>query len=152
MSGGARPLLYYWAAFYEDETVLPQFDLETGEENLFKAVDLERVVQFGLFPFSPKFAEIVKENGVKVIPSMTFPRYLIRLEKGDELIHLRRNAIQTGITTGGEMKELQREIIYVLGKRRRVGRGWNNFILFINENGNVTVSSDFNYGRPRWSE
>jgi len=151
MSGGTRPLRFFWVAFYEENIVFPQFDLETGKENLYKEIEQERVVKFGIFPISLKLGAKIQEHGVKNIPSVTLPSYVVHLTKGDELIYVRRNAIQVGMFTDGSSKELQREIMYILGTKKRVGRGWRNSLIFVDESGNVVLSSDFNYMKTRWS-
>ena len=46
-------LKYFWIAEYKD-SALPQFDPETGKENLFKEIDQSKLIRFGLYPFSIK--------------------------------------------------------------------------------------------------
>jgi len=96
-----------WIAQYNDGQALPQFNPETGEENLFKEVDHSRLVKFGFYPFSEKMAKLIYGfNGLVVIPSFN-PSYEIDVGKGQELFARRRNMIK--IQTG------ERWIVYHLG-------------------------------------
>lgn len=107
MSLGYRPIVYMWIAQYNDGQALPQFNPETGEENLFKEVDHSRLVKFGFYPFSEKMAKLIYGfNGLVVIPSFN-PSYEIDVGKGQELFARRRNMIK--IQTG------ERWIVYHLG-------------------------------------
>lgn len=60
----SSPILHlFWIAEYDDGTALPQFDPDTGKENVFSEVDQSRLVRFGWYSFSPKLAQKV-ENAV----------------------------------------------------------------------------------------
>jgi len=77
---------YFWIAFYNDNTCLPQYDLETGKKNEWKDIDQSRLVKFGWFPFSEKLAQKVGSFAV----SKHIPYFIIRLKPNQRLIALRR--------------------------------------------------------------
>jgi len=87
---GYNPLVFFWVAFYSDETVLPQFDFKTGKENLFRNIDQKKLVKFGLFPFQKDFAEKV---GKMVRFKSNLPFFILKLNDGQRLIYVRRNFI-----------------------------------------------------------
>jgi len=112
MDLGYRPLAYFWVAEYEDGTALPQFDPETGKENLFRYVDQTRLKRFGWYPFSESMAQkIFKENGLVVIPT-NLSSHVIELKKEEKLIAKRENTIQYIPLTG---EVVERKIVYILG-------------------------------------
>lgn len=78
---GYRPPVFMWIAEYEDGTCLPQFDPGTGEEHLFKEVDLSRLRAFGWYPFTVELAEKLKHRQVLVVPSSSS---YVRLKLGDD--------------------------------------------------------------------
>ena len=47
-------LAMFWIAEYTDGMALPQFDPDTGAENLFKEIDMARLCRFGWYPFTDK--------------------------------------------------------------------------------------------------
>lgn len=151
MSSKARELRFFWVAFYEEDIVFPQFDLETGEENLFDEIEQDRVIKFGIFSISPIFGAKMLECGIPNVPSFVPRSYVVHLTKGDKLVYLRRNAIQVGMAMSGEMKELNREIMYILGTKKPVGRGWRHSLMFVNEDGDVILNSNFNFVKTSWS-
>ena len=46
----SKTIPYFWVAFYKDGTCLPQFDLDTAEQHLFKEINQDNLDKFGLFP------------------------------------------------------------------------------------------------------
>lgn len=90
-----HPLVYFWIAFYDDNTCLPQFDFETGKENKFKDIEQERLVKFGLYPFNAPLA--IKANMVagQIVAREEegIPPHTLVLRKEQRLIYCRRNFI-----------------------------------------------------------
>ena len=87
-------LVYMWIAEYKNGRVLPQFDLETGRENLniFHLADVSDLKGFGWYPFSRYFAQKVQNSlrkyqhvEVDVQPS-NLPIQRINLNNGDKLV------------------------------------------------------------------
>jgi len=111
MSLGCRPLVYFWIAEYSDGSALPQFDPETGKENLFRDVEQLKLKRFGWYPFSTELAEkIFEASGLIVIPSNNSP-YSVELKKGQKLVAHRANTIK--LHSVGRIERA--ETIYVLG-------------------------------------
>lgn len=140
---GYNPLRYFWIAEYDDGMALPQFDPETGLENLadpdwlpirtsmYAAVDntmiplgirkprpaffaKKRLARFGWYPFPLGLAiKIYKATGRIVVPSNN-PVYKVELKDGDKLVAYRHNMIHYGIK-GGDPTVKTRETTYVLG-------------------------------------
>jgi hypothetical protein len=87
-------IVYFWVAEYKNGRALPQFDLETGRENLnvFHLSDVPTLKGFGWYPFSKDFANKV-QNALKtqqhvevdVHPS-NLPFQRINLNDGDKLV------------------------------------------------------------------
>ena len=123
---GYRPLVYFWIAEYSDGSALPQFDPETGKENLFRDVGPLRLKRFGWYPFTPRLAKKIWEaENVIVIPTCN-KVYAIEIEKGKKLVAYRTNSIKLHSRSGIE----RGETAYVLGVE-------NGKITQINENGKV---------------
>ena len=114
-------LKYFWIAEYNDGTALPQFDLESGNENLFKEIDQSRLIRFGLYPFTLELSKKVECSDLNLL----LPKFVINLKKEDKLFFARRNYIQMQGTREN------RYIEYLLGTQ--------NYVLHINESGNVEV-------------
>jgi len=133
----SAPLVYMWIATFEDGRCIPQFDFETGEENLYKAVKEypSRLKKVGFYPIPPELAGKVKTAQAISKP---LPRYEVVIPKGAEPVILRRNIIKYGLFTG---KIRERSIIYVLGWKR----GNEYSLMFIDDEGSVEMSDDFNY-------
>lgn len=88
------PPCYFWIARYMDGQALPQFDPEDGHENLFSAIDQDRLVKFGLYPFTQKMAATIKSMHVLVSPFLS--PIELALKSGQRLIYFRENKIHTG--------------------------------------------------------
>ncbi len=89
-------MVYFWIAFYSDNTCLPQFDFETGVMNPFKSIDQTKLEKFGLFPLNEALAtkvNAVNPNAVMVRPNL--PYFMMVLAKDQRLIYVRRNYIHT---------------------------------------------------------
>jgi hypothetical protein len=116
-------LKYFWIAEYNDGNALPQFDPETGIENLFKNIDQTKLIRFGLYPFTMELSK--KVNCSDFNP---FLRKIVINLDGNKLIFKRRNYI---IIQG--IKE-KRHIEYLLGTK--------DYILYIDESGNLEVKKE----------
>lgn len=55
-------LAMFWIAEYTDGMALPQFDPDTGKENLFKEIDMSRLSRFGWYPFNEKTHALVPNS------------------------------------------------------------------------------------------
>jgi len=132
----SAPLVYMWVAHFEDGRILPQFDFETGVENLYRAV-LEypsRIKKLGFYPIPPDLATKIEAP----VLSKPLPRYEVNIPEGTKPIILKRNYIKYGFRTG-RIKE--RSIIYILGWKK----GSEYSLMFIDDEGNVEMSADFEY-------
>jgi hypothetical protein len=124
---GYRPLVYFWIAEYTDGSALPQFDPETGKENMFSEVDHRRLKRFGWYPFSVELAQRIWEAERTVVVPSRNRVYTVALERGDELVAYRTNAIKMRMRSGGVEYA---ETVYVLGVEGKK-------VLRVNENGDV---------------
>lgn len=118
-------LKFFWIAEYNDSTALPQFDPETGIENLFKEIKQSELIKFGLYPFTLELSK--KVNCSDFNPFL--PKFIINIKSEDKLIYLRRNHI---VRQGNKES---RFIEYLLGTQ--------NYVLRIDEFGNVEVKGEF---------
>jgi len=114
---------FFWIAEYDDGTIFSQFDFNCGKENLYKDIDINRVVKIGWYPFTIELS--------KLIPNAIFnpilPYYVINIENQEEIFIRRRGFI---IMTG---KREIRKYEYILGITGK-------YLLTIDENGNVEVN------------
>ena len=134
---GYNPLVFFWLAEYKDGKCFAQFDVETGEENLFRDVDQFRLKKFGWYPFPLPFAVFLQGKGHNVL-SKDLPSYEIELQPGQRLIVLRRNIFKP-FKDGGE-----RYTVYMLGWWKGSQHGpQEKSIMFIKEDGSVVLSDDF---------
>ncbi|MCW4016816.1 MAG: hypothetical protein NWF06_10635 [Candidatus Bathyarchaeota archaeon] len=128
---GYRPLVYFWIAEYTDGSALPQFDPETGKENMFLEVNQQKLERFGWYPFSMElFQKILKTEKILVVPTKN-PSYTISLEQGDKLVAYRTNTIKLRIHKGGAA---HKPIVYVLGVEGKQ-------VMHIDEGGNLIDDS-----------
>lgn len=118
-------LKYFWIAEYSDKTAFPQFDPETGNENLFKDIDQSRLVRFGLYPFSDELSKKVACG----ISNPFLPKFVINLNNTDKLFFKRRNYIERC----GQME--YRYIEYLIGTQ--------NYVLCIDEFGNTEIKKEW---------
>jgi len=90
----SRPLVFFWIAFYSDNTCLPQFDFKTGRKNDFKEIDQTKLEKFGLFSFNVDLATKANQiqAGICEVKN-NLPFFMMKLEKDQRLISVRRNAI-----------------------------------------------------------
>lgn len=99
----STPILHlFWIAEYDDGTALPQFDPDTGEENLFSEVDQSRLVRFGWYSFPLELAK--KIDGAVVNPLLD--SYVVEIPNGKKLIALRTTSkeliLEGGSSYGGK--------------------------------------------------
>jgi hypothetical protein len=127
-----NPLTFFWIAVYDDGTALPQFDPETGRENLFSQVDQNRLTSFGWYPFKRQLAEKL-EQPVEVNPLL--PKYAVKLGQGKRLIAHRTNSLNYGVKGKMELFEKSRQTIYIIGYEMN----GEQFKIAIDERGNVIV-------------
>lgn len=90
-----HPLVYFWIAFYKDETCLPQFDIESGKENNFTDIDQSKLDRFGIFPFTTTMAfNANRMKGFTVAREIeNLPYFIMKLQENQRLIFFRRNKI-----------------------------------------------------------
>ena len=84
-----RPLVYYWIAHYNDGTSTPQFDTKTYEENKFSDINNDKLIKFGLYPFSKEYADGIRKYNVNVISIPLLPTFEIDMSGDRRLIHYR---------------------------------------------------------------
>ena len=84
------PLVYFWVAYYNDNQVYPQFDLNSGKENSFASIDQTKLVKFGLYPISKILADKIN-IGIKMVISKPLPYIVMKLKPEQRLIYVRRN-------------------------------------------------------------
>ena len=90
---GFSPPVFFWVAHYNDKTVLPQYDFESGTQNRFSDIDQSRLVGFGWYPFTAEFAEKLSALGLTVVPK-DLPTYELQLIGSQRLIGLMRQRIK----------------------------------------------------------
>lgn len=86
-------LVYMWIAFYDNNECFPQFDVETGRENMFGEIDQSRVKKFGLFPISEELAIKINQMNVEknaIAESHELPYFILKLSDGQRLVYARR--------------------------------------------------------------
>lgn len=88
-----NPPVYFWIAEYNDGQALPQFDVESGKENLFKDIDQSKLKRFGWYPFTLEFAEKIGEAGV-VVRVLPLPHHVLELKSNQRLIAKREQEIK----------------------------------------------------------
>jgi uncharacterized protein YbaR (Trm112 family) len=90
-----HPLVYFWIAFYKDNTCLPQFDIENGKENNFVDIDQSKLDKFGIFPFTTALAlSANRMKGFIVAREVeNLPYFMMKLQENQRLIFVRRNKI-----------------------------------------------------------
>jgi len=135
---GYNPLVYYWIAFYKDKTVLPQFDFETGKENLFSDIVQAKLESIGWFPFTQELADQIAKTGL-IVYARQLPIFKTKITNGQRLILFRRNTVSVSLKTG-EMKG--RKTFYLLGWQQTVNGSNIKAILKIDENGNALLGDE----------
>jgi hypothetical protein len=81
-----------WVAFYNDNTCLPQFDLDTGYNHLFKEIDQSKLSKFGWFPIS---YELTKKLDSRYYHDPNLQRFVLELKPNQRIIALRTEAQHT---------------------------------------------------------
>ena len=114
-------LRYFWIAEYKDGTALPQFDPETGDENLFSEINQSNLIRFGWYPFSEELSKKAENS----LYNPFLPKYILNIKQDDKLVAKRRNYIERI----GQIENRKTE--YLLGNQ--------NFTMIIDEYGNVEV-------------
>jgi len=91
----------YWIAIYEDGSMLLQFD--NGKENLFKDIDLDRLVEFQLVFNSKKVLSVYPKLGAFNINGFSYTTDIAykRNNSTYKLIYYRRvfNQIEDGVSS-----------------------------------------------------
>lgn len=109
----SNPTPYYWRATYADGSRLSQF--ENGEEQLFGAVDHERLVDMSWVPHEP-----------------SKPTYTLKLAPWQRLILLRRHQVSGGVDA----------VLFILGWQATInGRNYRSVIL-IHPDGSVEMTEE----------
>jgi hypothetical protein len=72
-----NPQVFFWIAEYIDGSIVSQFDLDDGQEILYKTVDQSRLRSLGWYPVTPKLASLVKDQVLRVVPFL--PHYRVML-------------------------------------------------------------------------
>jgi len=80
---------YFWIAFYNDNTCLPQFDLDTGEQHLFKDIDQIKLAKFGWFPVT---YELQSKLGKPFYVNPKLNSIILELKPNQRLIALREES------------------------------------------------------------
>jgi hypothetical protein len=87
-----RTIPFMFIAFYSDNTCLPQFDLETGFNHLFKEIDQSKLIKFGWFPIP---YELSKKLGPQYYHDPKLPHYVLELKPNQRIIAFRTEAQHT---------------------------------------------------------
>ena len=90
----SRCVVYHWVCQYSDNTALPQYDPYTFKINKFDDIDTNRLVKFGLYPFTSELAIGMKNNGVNCISVPFLPSYEINIGSNMRPIYYRDVFIQ----------------------------------------------------------
>jgi hypothetical protein len=78
-----------WVATYEDGGKLAQYDLKTFKDRSFNDIDQNRLIKFGLYPYSKELANALNKEGHKVASLPFLPSYEVNIDKNRRLIHYR---------------------------------------------------------------
>ena len=79
--------LWMWIAHYNDGTSLPQYDPYTLDIHVFREVEQDKLIKFGLYPFPPKLAErLRKEKNQHIRSNMFLPKYEVKLDESKRVI------------------------------------------------------------------
>lgn len=81
-------IVYMWCAHYSDGQVYPQFDFESGKENVFASIDQTKLIKFGLYPISKTLADKISNQ---LVISKQLPYIVLKLQPHQRLIFVRRN-------------------------------------------------------------
>lgn len=81
-----RPLVYHWIAYYEDGSILPQYNIDTYKKNIFTDIEQNKLIKFGLYPFTKDLSNNIQDE---TFPLPFLPVYEINLDKNKRLIHYR---------------------------------------------------------------
>src|SRR3972149_12164888 len=84
-----RTIPFMWVAFYSDNECLPQFDLDSGEQHLFKEIDQTRLIKYGWYPIT---YELAKKLGSPYYHDPKLSHFLLELKPNQRLIALREEA------------------------------------------------------------
>jgi len=84
-----RPLVYHWIAHYNNGLGFSQFNPLTYKENSFNDIDQNKLIKFGLYPFTRELANGVKMTGTEVIALPFLPKYEIEINSDRRLIYYR---------------------------------------------------------------
>lgn len=99
----------FWIAEYTDGQALPQFDLDTGKENLFKDIDFSKLKRFGWYPFTLLLAEFIPY----AMANPLLPSCVIALGPEDKLIACCTKSIAVNST---DLKVIDHKaVLYNLG-------------------------------------
>ena len=82
-------LVYFWIAHYSDGTSLPQFNPIDYHEYSFNDIEQDKLVKFGLYPFSKDLAMGVRKTGQSVVSIPILPIYEVNLNDDKRIIHYR---------------------------------------------------------------
>ena len=105
-------ITYFWIAEFGDEC-LPQFDPESGKENMYSIVmnRIDELTAIGWYPVTEKLCDIVTDD-IVVPPTSAKPiRITCKPGEGNRVRILRRNLIHYGIIHNIET----RDIVFVIG-------------------------------------
>jgi hypothetical protein len=89
MTNTMKTIPFFWIVFYNDNSYLPQFDLDSGKPYLFKDIDQTKLIKYGWFPISLELAKILGE------PFYHNPRLtpiILELKPNQRLIALREES------------------------------------------------------------
>lgn len=84
----SQEIPFFWIAFYKDGSILPQYDFQTGKQNLFKEIDQSKLDKFGWFPIPKDLAK--KIGDPRIVSKDNLPYYVLKLRENQRLIALRR--------------------------------------------------------------
>lgn len=87
-----RTIPFMWIAFYSDNTCLPQFDLDTGYNHLFKEIDQSKLIKFGWFPIP---YELSKKLSTTYYHDPKLPHFILSLKPNQRIIAFRTEAQHT---------------------------------------------------------
>ena len=90
----SRPVVYYWIAYYSDGNKLNQYNKDYKGVK-FTDIDENRLVKFGLYPFTQELEKKLSGVGTPVKAVWFLPKYEIEINDNKRLIHYRQCYIQT---------------------------------------------------------
>ena len=86
-----RPIVYFYRCYYSDGSTQEQYSKERDYKGLkFTDINQDKLIKFGLYPFSQDLAEKVTKVGTEARALPFLPEYEIEFDENKRLIYYRQ--------------------------------------------------------------